>query len=507
MQPFKLNFTLSFALFLALCGVAFADDQDQGDTRWFYRYIDQQSGGESFETYSWGDVWYLTHLGSGLELIRVQENESRVFIPQGNLSIGYNEGSAARLDLSGVDLTIAPLGELNISSDVNVDRANANITLQHTGSAEQGWHAEERDVSYIRETSGPIWIIKRQDDSLGIGELGAEASYVSVNTDGTGNSEFRVPTDSIGIQELDAKDEPADAESYTYDSATGRGEWESGAGAPTDATYITQTANGTLSAEQALESLSTGIMRVATTTGVITSLTTSTGISDNLSDETGTGGALVFASSPTITTPVFTTSGEASGTVPRYVWTDTTASADDYELWVDGNIAGFSNTTEGTQVWGTTQSSQLETLTQLITRGGVDFRGIVDGRNASVVSFIQQFDKTIVDPDGAQTTSDAYPLFEVEAFNYPYGITVTAVKLSTNASSSAAYNLEEWTSPGDGAPSTITGMVLVSQSERFWTGTAIVDASVAAGSYIAVDLDTTALNWAKVTVWFYANTA
>lgn len=79
-----------------------------------------------------------------------------------------------------------------------------------------------------------------------------------------------------------------------------------GGGAPTDATYITQTANGSLSAEQALASLSTGIMRVATTTGVITSLTDSSGIAANISDETGSG-ALVFATSPTLVTPALGT--------------------------------------------------------------------------------------------------------------------------------------------------------------------------------------------------------
>lgn len=40
-------------------------------------------------------------------------------------------------------------------------------------------------------------------------------------------------------------------------------------GAPTDAKYITQTANGDLSAEQALASLSTGILKNTTTTGVL----------------------------------------------------------------------------------------------------------------------------------------------------------------------------------------------------------------------------------------------
>lgn len=42
--------------------------------------------------------------------------------------------------------------------------------------------------------------------------------------------------------------------------------------APTDATYITKTADSTLSAEQALGSLSTGILKVTTTTGVVSSL-------------------------------------------------------------------------------------------------------------------------------------------------------------------------------------------------------------------------------------------
>lgn len=79
----------------------------------------------------------------------------------------------------------------------------------------------------------------------------------------------------------------------------------SGGGAPTDATYITQTADGTLSAEQALSALSSGIMRVATTTGVITSLTDSAGIAANISDETGTG-VLVFGTSPTFTTSIIT---------------------------------------------------------------------------------------------------------------------------------------------------------------------------------------------------------
>ncbi len=42
-----------------------------------------------------------------------------------------------------------------------------------------------------------------------------------------------------------------------------------GGGAPTNATYITKTPNATLSAEQALSALATGILKSATGTGVV----------------------------------------------------------------------------------------------------------------------------------------------------------------------------------------------------------------------------------------------
>lgn len=42
-----------------------------------------------------------------------------------------------------------------------------------------------------------------------------------------------------------------------------------GGGAPTNATFITQTANATLTAEQALASLATGVLKSTTGTGVV----------------------------------------------------------------------------------------------------------------------------------------------------------------------------------------------------------------------------------------------
>lgn len=82
-------------------------------------------------------------------------------------------------------------------------------------------------------------------------------------------------------------------------------------GAPANATYITQTPNGSLSAEQALSALSTGLLRVATTTGVLTSLTDSAGIAANIGDETGTG-VMVFGTSPTIVTPTIASFANAN---------------------------------------------------------------------------------------------------------------------------------------------------------------------------------------------------
>lgn len=79
--------------------------------------------------------------------------------------------------------------------------------------------------------------------------------------------------------------------SFTNGSVTDNGSGSvsvtiSGTGAPTDATYITQTANATLTNEQALGSLATGCLGSATTTGVI-SARTITGTSNEISVTNG----------------------------------------------------------------------------------------------------------------------------------------------------------------------------------------------------------------------------
>ena len=156
--------------------------------------------------------------------------------------------------------------------------------------------------------------------------------------------------------------------------------------APIDAKYVVQTADGTLTNEQDLSALSTGIMRVATTTGVVTSLTDSAGIAANISDETGTG-ALVFANTPTLVTPEI---GVATGTsldlggttllASRQITVDTgggldinmgTASGDDFSIdtsafVVEGDTGrvGIGTTGPGAllEVYATTAGAQTNTI-------------------------------------------------------------------------------------------------------------------------------------------------
>ncbi len=80
---------------------------------------------------------------------------------------------------------------------------------------------------------------------------------------------------SVTVGMIDAE-ASTDGQVPTSDGAGGV-TWEdqsgSSGGAPADATYITQTANGDLSAEQALAALATGLVKVTTGTGVLSTAT------------------------------------------------------------------------------------------------------------------------------------------------------------------------------------------------------------------------------------------
>lgn len=143
------------------------------------------------------------------------------------------------------------------------------------------------------------------------------------------------------------------------------------AAAPTTATYITQTADGTLANEQALSALATGLMQVTTSTGVISSVTTSSGLAALISDEVGTG-ALVFRDSPAFTTHITLPNGTSptTGAVARQAF-DTNAWATDRgaiqindgtaDTWVVATLASDTPSNGQVPTWNTGGTITWET--------------------------------------------------------------------------------------------------------------------------------------------------
>jgi hypothetical protein len=147
-----------------------------------------------------------------------------------------------------------------------------------------------------------------------------------------------------------------------------------GDGAPTDSTYITQTADSTLSAEQALGALSTGCLGVTTTTGSVASRTI-TGTSNEISVSNGN-----CSGNPTLSLPSSIDLGGKSveipnsGTLPGtctvgQVYQDTSASS--------GAQWYLCETTDTWVVQGGGLTSEADTLDTVFDRGKV-----IDGANS-----------------------------------------------------------------------------------------------------------------------------
>lgn len=124
--------------------------------------------------------------------------------------------------------------------------------------------------------------------------------------------------------------------------------------APSDATYITQTPNGTLTNEQALSALSNGCMGVTTTTGVIDSRTI-TGTANQIAVANGNCAGNPTISIPTNPTLPGTTTGTFSGNLTGAVTGNaSTATA---------LAANGSNCSAGQAPLGVNASGAVETCT------------------------------------------------------------------------------------------------------------------------------------------------
>lgn len=106
---------------------------------------------------------------------------------------------------------------------------------------------------------------------------------------------------------------------------------------------------------------------------------------------------------------------------------------------------------------------------------------------------------TLLEPDKIQAVIDNVPMFAVESDQYPNGITIKKVFLKTDANSTLAINVERWTSPLDGAPTTIVNIATAASAEA---ASGALSFDVAAGEIVMLDLDTTNVNWAQVGVSF-----
>ena len=94
----------------------------------------------------------------------------------------------------------------------------------------------------------------------------------------------------------------------------------------------------------------------------------------------------------------------------------------------------------------------------------------------------------LAEPDQLQPIADAWQLMYFPAEQYPYGVTITALHISTSATCTDALNFEEWSNNGT-AWSTDATVEAITLSGTFTEddGT-LADSAIAADAYLYVDL-------------------
>lgn len=126
--------------------------------------------------------------------------------------------------------------DFEITDDLNILDVGPHLSLDPTTGSTYGLHVEPSSSNFfISDETNAIFLLHFRGASkamtFGAAQGGgtSQVAWYEYVSDGTGNGEVRLPADSIGVDELDTADSPADAEALTYQALSGRMVWAAAA--------------------------------------------------------------------------------------------------------------------------------------------------------------------------------------------------------------------------------------------------------------------------------------
>ena len=217
-----------------------------------------------------------TGYATATHISNIETNNAKVTNVTTDLSYAASTGTINSSD--GTNATVGNFGTANTDYGFVVGSNSVGATYYLDGSGVWSVPPGGGDVSFSDTVS--IIATKYDIDTTNVAVALNTAKETNVTTDlsyttstGTVNSSDGTNT-TIGLFGTVNTDygfvQGSNSVGASY-FLNGSGGWAipTGTGAPTDATYITQIANGTLTNEQALGGLATGILKNTTTTGVL----------------------------------------------------------------------------------------------------------------------------------------------------------------------------------------------------------------------------------------------
>ena len=160
------------------------------------------TNGQFLTTNGSGSLSWTTSSGSG-DITSVGDVASGAAFDgtQGTTLTFNNAGGDATLDYDGTDFSFSKGG--TFAGDLDIDASNANITLQHTGGTEFGWHVEPNDLTYIRKAGGATLIGLGAASELFLGQVGSKIARLDVHASTAGDDGVNLGPARIGRGEID----------------------------------------------------------------------------------------------------------------------------------------------------------------------------------------------------------------------------------------------------------------------------------------------------------------